>query len=340
MLNFLASSLSTWRLRICHACVVSALILSRTEHAGAASPEDSRAAQALFDEARVLMSTGRYRDACPKLVESQRLDPGGGTLLNIAVCHAAEGRLATALEDYARALEVALRDKRRDRAQLARAGIAKLAKEVPHVTIAPPPEPRPNGFELRLDDAPFPSAAWGTPIPLDPGPHTIVASAPDRSEWSATFELSPRDEKVVTVADLPISVSAHGASEVPMVSVDQAQESTRALAPIPLTTRPNPLFPVTAVVALAAAGVSAYTGLFAWTTRSEAKVGCSLDTGICLTEASRDALVSSNTFAWISTGAFAVATVAGVALVFIPRQVNVVAAPVQGGAAFTVGGTF
>src|SRR5580704_15970278 len=77
--------------------------------------EDVTTAQALFDDGKRLMQEGRYDDACPKLVESQRLDPGGGTLLAIALCHEAQGKLATAWGDFNIALSEARKDRRPDR---------------------------------------------------------------------------------------------------------------------------------------------------------------------------------------------------------------------------------
>ena len=51
------------------------------------SAQDAAAARALFEQARKLLADGKPEQACPKLEESQRLDPGIGTLFNMADCH-------------------------------------------------------------------------------------------------------------------------------------------------------------------------------------------------------------------------------------------------------------
>ena len=57
------------------------------------TPEEKAVATALFKEARELMDRGEIAAACDKFAESQRLEPAGGTLLNLAVCNEKRGRL-------------------------------------------------------------------------------------------------------------------------------------------------------------------------------------------------------------------------------------------------------
>jgi hypothetical protein len=71
------------------------LLLSFTARAQL-SNADRAAAQMLFDDAIKLMQAERYSDACPKLEESQRIDPGMGTQYNLADCYEKTGRTASA----------------------------------------------------------------------------------------------------------------------------------------------------------------------------------------------------------------------------------------------------
>src|SRR5215472_1302913 len=65
------------------------------------------AAQALFEEGKRLMSEGKYREACAKLADSERLDPGAGTLLNLAACYEKNAQTASAWSTYVEAVTLA-----------------------------------------------------------------------------------------------------------------------------------------------------------------------------------------------------------------------------------------
>jgi hypothetical protein len=325
------------------AAIAFALALLVTSVARATSPADASAAQTLFDEARRLMAAGRHAEACPKFVESQRLDPGGGTLLNIAVCHAAEGKVATAIADYRRALEQALRDKRRDRERVARDAIAALEKNLPHLTIMVPADARPEGLEVVLDDLPVLPSDWGRPLPVDPGPHTVTVSAPKHIASTQTLKIGLREDLSVSV-DRPQREGGEPKEptpNIPMVVVETPAPSSAAQANAEvMQLRSNPVYVGAAVTTGISATVMAVTGVLALSSRGTAKIACNIQTGFCIDESSQDTLRQSNVYAWISTGALAVAAVSTVVLILAPARVRVSLGPTNAGAELLVRGQF
>lgn len=153
------------------------------------SEQERTLANALFDEARVLMAAGQYAQACPKFAESMRLQPGGGTLLNLGVCHEHEGKIATAWGELKAALAIARRDGRADRETLALERLAVTEARLSYVTVRVSGEARLEGLDLRLDGASFAEPSWGSARPIDPGEHSLVVSAPgyERREIKLTI---------------------------------------------------------------------------------------------------------------------------------------------------------
>jgi hypothetical protein len=168
--------------------------------ANAQSAANSATAQALFDDARALMAKGNYEDACPKLEESQQLDPGSGTLLNLGDCYEHQGRMASAwsmfLEAAAAARATGNTDRNRAARERATALDARLARLMIRVAE------KTAGLEVRRDGAVVRSAQWGTPIPADAGAHTITAIAPGRQAWQTTVTLRDGISETVLVPAL------------------------------------------------------------------------------------------------------------------------------------------
>jgi hypothetical protein len=92
-----------------------------TALASPALADDTPIAESLFQQGLGAMERGEYARACGLLAESQRLDPGGGTLLNLALCHERAGKVATAWARFHDALGIARRDARVDRITFATA---------------------------------------------------------------------------------------------------------------------------------------------------------------------------------------------------------------------------
>lgn len=147
----------------------------------AAQPSDAvKRADALFTEGRALVDAGKFSEACPKFEESQRLDPGLGTLLNLAACYEQVGKLASALTAFRAAEEQARAagpsEKKREQAAAERA--RALEMRVSRLTITASASDRPPGFTVTRDGIPVPALDFGRRIAVDYGTVIIAASAP------------------------------------------------------------------------------------------------------------------------------------------------------------------
>jgi hypothetical protein len=165
--------------------------------------QDKAAATALFDDARSLLADGKVAEACRKLEESRRLAPVTGTVLNLATCHEREGLTASAAAEFREARALAEHDHRDDRVAFAEEHLRALEPRLSTLLIVVPPEADVPGLGVTRDGVALGRAAWGTRIPVDPGTHVLVATAPGKTPWRLEVRVGPEaDAQTATVARL------------------------------------------------------------------------------------------------------------------------------------------
>ena len=174
------------RYRFSFAFVMAARLVALPA-AGQGTGTDPAAAAALFQEGREAAKRGDYLTACPKLGDSYRLDPAVGTLLNLADCNEHLGKLATAWQLFRQAAERLTPDD--DRMAAAQRRIAALAPRVPHLTIGVS-KSAPAGTKVTRGGVDLGSGSLGAVLPIDPGRHVVVVTAPERSERRFDVEMA------------------------------------------------------------------------------------------------------------------------------------------------------
>jgi tetratricopeptide (TPR) repeat protein len=185
-----------WAIALC------TLSLAATAQVHAEVPaEKSATARALFDQARALLAEQDYERACVKFEESQRLDPGGGTLLNLAVCNELRGRTATAWAQFDEALRWARRDGRPDREKLAKEHLDALTPRLARLVILVEPRP-PPGLVVSRNGVELGAASLGEALPVDPGEHAIEARAPGKKPFRAVARARPGGVSTLTIPTL------------------------------------------------------------------------------------------------------------------------------------------
>ena len=265
------------------ACVVSLLVAGH--RAARADDRDRALAEALFRDAKKLMDDGRFADACPKLAESQRLDPAGGTLLNLGLCHLGAKKTASAWTTLQEVVAVSKREGRADREKRARDLIAQVEPTLSVLSVSVSAGFDPPGLELTQDGVVVPRAAWGVAVPVDPGVHTVKASAPGFTAWEGKVTVGERaDRQSVTVPALKaapaVAPSASSAVVAPPVAPSSAAPMASAAEVPPASARGSSRKAIgvaTFAVGAAAVGVGAYFGLRALGKQRQADDACPSD---------------------------------------------------------------
>jgi serine/threonine-protein kinase len=313
------------------AAALVVLAASTPSIASAQNATDPAAAEALFKQARQLMAEGKYADACPKLAESQRLDPGTGTLLNLATCYEKNGQIASAWATYKSAATAAQNANELDRAKLARSRAASLEAKLPTLTIVVPAAADRPDLTVTRDGEPVGRPAWGTPIPVDPGAHAVQASAPGRKTWQGQTRVDGAGAKasieVPALEPDAAAAPAPGATTSAPASGSTAAPAQPAPPETPSTSSPGStqraIGLILGGVGIVGVGIGAVFGFVAKSDNDG--VGGNCNQGVC-NQQGLSSLDSAHSAATVSTIAFAAggAALAGGALLYFlaPRATS------------------
>jgi hypothetical protein len=194
--------------------------------ASAQEPADRTATAAgLFDEAKALMDRGNYADACPKLAESQAIDPQVGTMMNLALCYESVGKVASACQVWREAADAAARKMRPDRAELARQHGDSTCPRAPQVTVQIADQPQRDALSVTIDGAPLAREQWGLPAVVDAGDHEMRATGEGLQPWSSRFRVEDQQAAAVLVPILAPAASPQASVPAIVASTGQQQQS-------------------------------------------------------------------------------------------------------------------
>ncbi len=314
---------------------------SRAQDTPGPSAENRALATALFKEGRRLMEAGDVPAACRKLEESQRLDPGGGTLLNLAACHEKEGRTASAWTEFSAALAQARTDGRADRIAVAQERVVALEGHLRRLTLVVPPAADRPDLEITIDGVAIRRPAWGMGVPIDPGEHAVEAHAAGFARWrsSVSVEADGQSKEL----DVPVLQALPPAPPEPVATPAPAPPPAPAPEPTASPWLRDGLMVGAAAVGLAGIASGSYFGLHAISLENGAKGSC--PAGRC-TDGAVSTSSSATTNADFATGTFIVGGVglaAAAVLLFTrphsapPAAMGIV---VPGGAALQWSGRF
>lgn len=190
-------------------------------------------AETLFQEGKKQMAAGNFAEACPKFQESQRLDPGTGTLLNWGLCLKDSGKPATAWVVFNQAVAAARAENRADRVSLAQSEIDKLETTMPRLAVVVPTDADAPGLVVTLDGSTISAATRGVATPVDPGEHVVTASAPQRKTWTTTVNVpaaAQTQQVVIPVLELGSSDAPPPPTPSRGITIDPAPSNVDAAA--------------------------------------------------------------------------------------------------------------
>jgi hypothetical protein len=259
--------------------------------ASAQTPRDSERAEKLFNEAISLVRSGNYAEACPRFEESQRLDPGLGTQLNLALCLEKAGKLGSAWRNFMAVRRLAHASGKKGREEEAQRKLDALGRQVDHLVVTA----RDADVTVKIDGEQVDRESWSF-YAIDSGEHIVEATAPAKKSWNSRVVVERRTGGTEGTA-VVVEVPALEAVVEPARAVTLAEEPSNTKRTFGL------VIGGIGIVGLAGAAV---TGVMLLKADSTVEQRC---TPTCIDEDSRDALSTGKTLLPINAAAWGVGLV-------------------------------
>jgi hypothetical protein len=160
------------------------------------------AARDLFKEGDALQRSGKLAEALDKFQRAQAVFDAPTNLLRIAECEAALGRLVESAEAFRAVLRAQLPAGAPPAFQAAvdqaRAELSQVEPRVPRLVVDVQPAKVAN-LQLQIDGQSVSAALVDAPLPLDPGAHRVVVSAPGYTGAEQQVVLKEQESKTVSL---------------------------------------------------------------------------------------------------------------------------------------------
>lgn len=285
-----------------------ALVITLESSIAFAAADDDKA-KALFEEARDLAKANKWAEACEKLLASKKLAPRMLTTYRLADCHERIGKTASAHAGFIEAADLAKAAGDSTKQQDALDRAKKVEGKLARVKLEVEDEP-----SITIDDVAIAAALIREKIPLDPGEHTLVATATGKKSRTVTFTV-PEGPSTTTV-----TIPAAEAEEKKKVDDKPIVEDEPPPSPPVDDSRPSNGLKTVGFVALGVGvvgvGIGAALGLSAKSLDGDAEKLC---TPGCTAEGKQmnDDARSRGNLATVVFAAGAVVAITGVVLIIV-----------------------
>jgi len=184
-------------LALCAAGALNVAPRSAAAQAPAADADGIKRAREQFNQALSLQTGGDWAGALALLKEVAAVKPTPQVRFNIALCEERLGRLVAALGDYELAASDAQAEKADQVRQEVDSRLESLKARVPRVVVQRGANA--DSATISLDGVSLGDSVLNVPLPADPGPHVVEATAAGFLPFKQAFRVAEQQTATIQV---------------------------------------------------------------------------------------------------------------------------------------------